>query len=176
MSEPSRTLGEALRALPPPPPPADGWPRLQAELKQGAPLRPSRWLLAAMVAAAAVLVSLTVPPPTEDSPLPAQADPAPLAELPDLPSLRAESAQWEQLLAGLGAAVDSPASALLQATLSDRIAVIDLLLDQPGSESMRQALWSERVLLLRELYLLRSGPALQLAGIDGDSRLRGIAL
>lgn len=174
MSEQRRTLGEALRALPPPPPPADGWPRLRESLQPAAHTPHRRWLMAAVVAAAAVLVSLRGSPPAE--PPSGQEQPAAVAALPDLPSLQAESAHWEQRLAGLGAAVDSPASALLQATLSDRIALIDLLLDQSESEAARQALWGERVLLLRELYLLRSTPPAQLAGLWSDRPQRGVAL
>ncbi|MCK7592164.1 hypothetical protein [Pseudomarimonas salicorniae] len=169
MPEPTRLLGEALRDLPTPPPPEDGWQRLHAALPEARPHRRHHWLAAAAVLLAAALGSLLLPAPPPSvvtgGPPPTEGDTTPAS----LAALRAESARWEGLLAGLATPVDSAASAVVEGAINDRIALIDLLLGDAAADSARHALWSERVLLLRDLYRLRQEPAPRLAGADRHS-------
>lgn len=158
MSDSRHSLGEALRQLPTPPVPEAAWQRLAESLPEGKRRHGPLWQVAATVLLVAGLGSLLLPSALTPPP-PADA----LHSASSLAALRMESAQWDLLLAALEPAVDSASSAAGQVALADRIAMIDLLLGEGEGDSVREALWSERVLLLRRLYQLRSGAGLQLA-------------
>lgn len=167
MSDTPRSLGSALRALPVPPVPEQAWQRLAQELPRRGRTPRASWLAAAALALAAGLGALLLPgrlaPPEPPRAVP--------QENPWLTELRVESARWDRLLAQLEPSVDSAASAVGQAAIGDRIAMIDLLLGDARDAPTREALWSERVLLLRQLYLLRSGASAQLAGHTPESQV-----
>lgn len=173
MPDPTRSFPQALRELPVPSPPEDGWRRLQGATARPAAPPSRRWAAAAGMLLALALGWLLIPPqlPPQSA---APSDATPPA--PTLAELRLESARWELLLASLDAPVDSVASASLRMALVERIALIDVLLGEPASPTAQAALWSERVLLLRELVRLRGAVDSRLAAFHPIERAQAIAL
>ncbi|MFZ5655731.1 MAG: hypothetical protein ACOY37_01490 [Pseudomonadota bacterium] len=134
-------------------------PSLQATSRRHDSARPSR--PRAMPAVAAADVPTLPASPHTSMPTPAarltaepgasQAEPA-----TDLAALHRESARLEALVAyARDERMASAPAAVVSATLDERIGLIDTALMQPGlDEPTRAALWTERVLALRELASL----------------------
>jgi hypothetical protein len=143
---PDRDLGEALRALPLDAPDASAWPRLAARIA-GAQRKPrtrrAPWLaLAASLLAGLLFAGFGEWRTQPSAGATAQAD--------ALPSLMAESAQLERLLAAASDDTAGNASALvLSLQLEDRLRGVDAELARPGlADARRLALWRQRVELL----------------------------
>lgn len=163
-------LGEALRALPMLDPPPRGWERMRAELRgTSAPRRaphPLWWALAASFLLAAVLplISTTLRdagPDELSTPNPALVgDPtpgptaAPDPEAQRLLALQRESALLDLLVTQrLDSGVQRADFAAVSSQVIERVQWIDTVLGDPATTSpaAQYALWSERVLLLRQL-------------------------
>lgn len=181
---PEPDLAEALRRLPMAQPLPGGWARLQHSLRAEAPVRrraphPAWWALAASLLLATALPSLLRPPVA-----PALTDAAP----PNLPSvdpgnprlalLQRESALLDQLVAQqLDASAQQADWAALSLQVVERVQWIDSVLSQPGhSEAAQFALWSERVLLLRQLANPQPAPGWRSAEAGADHTERSFAL
>jgi hypothetical protein len=143
---PDRDLGVALRALPLEAPDASAWPQVAARIAD-AQRRPRARHAVWLALAASVLAGILVAgfggwrtAPVDGAT--AQAD--------ALPSLMAESAQLERLLAAASDDTAGNASALvLSLQLEDRLRGVDAELARPGlADSRRLALWRQRVELL----------------------------
>lgn len=177
MSEPIDT-GAALRGLALPAPPHSGWPRLAAsiarERRQG-----RRWMLPLALAASLMLLLWRPASPPLGG---ATGEPslAPAHEQIDaslgLAALQAESARLDAALFGHADSVDSAGSAALRVQISDRVAWIDALLAAADSDAVRHALWSERVLLLRELHRLQGRDSWLLAAAANESATPMVSL
>jgi len=149
----SESVQAALRDLPVPAPPYSAWPRLQQALRRQQRQRQRQRIGVAL--AASLALALLVPhwrpgtPPARD---------------PILAQLIDESAQLERWLAAQDSdAFASVDAAALRVDITDRLQWIDELLEQPVSTgAARQALWQERVWLLRQLTALNA-PAASLA-------------
>ena len=178
MPEPIDTAA-ALRGLALPEPPHSGWPRLVASIAGERRQRQRRWILPLALAASLMLLMLRpATPPTESAP----GGPS-LAQAPvqinagiGLAALQAESARLDAALFGQLDSVDSAGSAALRVQISDRVAWIDALLAGAGSDEARLALWSERVLLLRELHRLQGRDSWLLAAATNESATPMVAL
>ena len=144
---PPRDLGDALRALPLEAPIASAWPLLAARIEDARkPARTRR--IAWLAMAASVLVALLVV--GADGWMAARPSGEASAQAQTLPSLMAESAQLEQLLAAASDDVSANASALVLALqVEDRLAGVDAELAKPGlTDARRLELWRQRVEVL----------------------------
>jgi len=146
------TVAEAFAALPLEAPERSAWPLLEQRILAAQPRRPLRWPLA--LAAAAVLALAAVMPGMLDKGPAAPATPFVAAvENPDpLEALMAESAQLEMFISA--ATTDAMATAsgtLVSLAFEDRLQHVDTALSDPAiTDDARQALWQQRVSLLRE--------------------------
>lgn len=146
IAQPVSPLGDALRALPLDSPDVSAWPRVAERLAANARPRVRRGAWLAL--AASIVVGLLVASfgqwrsaPSADATAQANA----------LPSLMAESAQLESLLAAASDDVSGNASALvLSLQLEDRLRSLDAGLARPGlGDADRLELWRQRVDVLR---------------------------
>lgn len=181
---PDRDLGQALRRLPMAEPLPGGWARMQQSLRAETPVRrraphPAWWALAASLVFATALPSLLRPPA-----VPALTDAAPLnlpsadPGNPRLALLQRESALLDQLVAQqLDASAQQADWAALSLQVVERVQWIDSVLGQPGhSEAAQLALWSERVLLLRQLANPQQAPGWRSAEDGSEHEARSFAL
>lgn len=164
------SLEQALRALPPTLPERSEWQRMHAVLaaeQQQRAIRQRRrrlWALAAMLALVALLPRWMAEPP----PLP----PAAVAAVDSDPlrALQEESARLDAVLAvSRQAQVQDAANASLSGQIIDRVQWIDATLGQTLGAEAEQALWQERVELLRRLALIESREQWFAAAADADS-------
>jgi hypothetical protein len=115
---------------------------------------------------------------------PAPTDPAALGVAsvdpgnPRLALLQRESALLDQLVAQqLDSAAQQADWAALSLQVVERVQWIDSVLGQPGhSETAQLALWSERVLLLRQLANPQQPPGWRSAEAGADHSERSLAL
>jgi hypothetical protein len=168
----SLPIGDALAALPQEAPERSAWPLLEQRILAAHPRRAPRWPFA--LAAAAVLALAAVMPGLLDRTATAPETPFVAAvENPDpLEALMAESAQLEMFISA--ATSDSMASAsgtLVSLAFVDRLQRVDSALSDPAIDSdAREALWQQRVSLLREyagVQGTRQWLAAQGATLDG---------
>ncbi|MCB1552770.1 MAG: hypothetical protein KDJ14_03090 [Xanthomonadales bacterium] len=158
---PAPGLGDALRALPQVDPPAGGWARLRADLASERPARrlphPAWWALAASFLLAAALPhwrgeSPGTTPGTRGADTVAQ--PAVDAEAERLLALQRESALLDLLVTQrLNSGIQRADFAAVSSQVIERVQWIDTVLSDPATTSptAQYALWSQRVLLLRQL-------------------------
>lgn len=146
---------EAFAALGQEDPPHGGWEAVAARLDAR---RAGRWraglAIAAVLALTAVLPwRLLAPGDAEPVPSPPATAAAPTAAETALAPLYAESARLEALLGQLrDGSVSSGAAAVIGGELEARLATVDMALARPGLDPEReQALWQQRIELLREL-------------------------
>ena len=146
------TIADAFAGLPQEAPERSAWPLLEQRILAAQPRRPLRWPLA--LAAAAVLALAAVMPGMLDTGSPVTETPFVAAvDNPDpLEALMAESAQLEMFISA--AASDAMASAsgtLVSLAFEDRLQHVDSALSDPAiDDQAREALWQQRVSLLRE--------------------------
>jgi hypothetical protein len=177
MPEPIDTAA-ALRGLALPEPPRSGWPRLAASIARERRQRQRRWVLPLALAASLMLLMLrpATPPPASLPQAPLAEAAAEVAAGHDLAALQAESARLDAALFGHADSVDSAGGAALRVQIADRVAWIDALLAGAGSDDARLALWSERVLLLRELHRLQGRDSWLLAAAANASATPMVSL
>ncbi len=164
------SLEQALRALPPTLPERSEWLRMRAVLaadQQQRAIRQRRrrlWALAAMLALAALLPRWLAEPQPVTAPAIATNEVDPLRALQD------ESARLDALLAvSRQAQVQDAANAALSGQIIDRVQWIDATLGQTLGAEAEQALWQERVGLLRRLALIESREQWFAAATDADA-------
>lgn len=167
---PPIALGDALRALPLATPPGSAWQRLQRQLPP--PRRARRWPFALALAASIAAIGL-LPAPLLTPPAPPVADQSHLAASTadaKVIALQQESAQLEAWLGAIGdGSVRNAEAADASGRIVDRVQWIDALLAAADRAETRQALWQERVLLLRRLALIEGRSQWLAAAGDGQS-------
>ncbi len=159
-------LGAALRALPMATPPLDLWPDLARRLQPARP-RASRYRLP-LGLAAAVLLGLVVSRgllhderiATDPAPPPASA-----VVLPEIDTLRARSRDIEGWIGALAAQSPHDGRTLMAAAeIEDLVGFVDVQLSAARDNEEALPLWRQRVALLENLAVLRSGPQALIAG------------
>jgi hypothetical protein len=180
---PDDTLGAALRALPQASPPVDLWPGLARRL-QPAPARTHRYalpvalaasLLLGLVVSRSVLRDITPPAelPTTDLPTAVAAATPP----PEIEQLRARSRDIEGWIGALAAQSPRDGRTLMAAAeIEDLVGFVDVQLSAARDDPEALPLWRQRVALLEDLAVLRSGPQPLLAGHLTDTTFQPTSL
>ena len=173
-TDPDRTLGVALRALPDAAPQSDLWPGLAREL--AARKRPRAWRYAIPVAlAAGVLIALLLPRTTTPPSTPVAGVSPTTASIPgaaaptasdELDSLRTRSQTLERWVAAVAAHAPQSSRDLMAAVeVEDLIGLVDVQLGATRDRADALPLWRQRVALLEDLATIR-GSAFAIAASD----------
>jgi hypothetical protein len=181
---PSRSLADALRALPEAAPQADLWPQLAQSLAQRRRARAWRVALPAALAAGVALALLlprvaergapivalmpaATPTPTQDTSTTTAA-----ATTNDVDTLRRRSHSLETWIAAVSAQAPQNGRDLMAAVeVEDLIGVVDVQLDATRNDAEALPLWKRRVDLLEDLATIRGAAALS---VNGDARVAAL--
>lgn len=170
-------LGAALRALPAATPPLDLWPDLARRLRpKRTRMRRHAWPAAL---AASLLLGLLwsrtawherAADPTATAPRTAM--PALAAGTSEIDDLRARSRDIEGWLGALSAQSPHDAGTLMAAAeIEDLVSFVDVQLSAARNDPEALPLWRQRVALLEDLAVIRSGPQTLVAGTTNDNML-----
>lgn len=181
---PSRSLADALRALPDAAPQADLWPQLAQSLAQRRRARAWRVALPAALAAGVALALLLPRVAERDAPIVASmpaATPTPTqdtstttaaATTNDVDTLRRRSHSLETWIAAVSAQSPQNGRDLMAAVeVEDLIGVVDVQLDATRNDAEALPLWKRRVDLLEDLATIRGAAALS---VKGDARVAAL--
>ena len=171
-------LGAALRALPQATPPLDLWPDLARRLQPARP-RARRFVLPLALAASLLLglvvsrsVMHDVTPSVE---IPASASTS--SKQSEIDQLRARSRDIEGWIGALAAQSPRDGRTLMAAAeIEDLVGFVDVQLSAARDDPEALPLWRQRVALLEDLAVLRSGPQPLLAGHQTDAMFLPTAL
>jgi hypothetical protein len=165
------TLGAALRALPQASPPLDLWPELARRLQPTRP-RARRYTLP-LALAASLLLGLVVSRSVMHEVTPPVDVPAPVASVvtpSEIDQLRARSRDIEGWIGALAAQSPRDGRTLMAAAeIEDLVGFVDVQLSAARDDPEALPLWRQRVTLLEDLAVLRSGPQPLLAGHQTDA-------
>jgi hypothetical protein len=175
-TDPDRTLGAALRALPDAAPQPDLWPDLARALAARRRPRIGRHVLPAALAAAVLLALLlpraTTPPPTPLAGAPTTASStaanatANATTTDELDALRSRSQTLERWVAAVAAHAPQSSRDLMAAVeVEDLIGLVDVQLGATRGRADALPLWRQRVALLEDLATIR-GSAFAIAASD----------
>jgi len=168
-------LGAALRALPAATPPLDLWPDLARRLQTR---RRRAWRRAWPAAlAASLLLGLVWSHTALHETTADRADAAPtsataerVASASEIDGLRARSRDLEGWLGALSAQSPQDGRTIMAAAeVEDLVSFVDLQLSAARNDPEALPLWRQRVALLEDLAVIRSGPQTLVAGTTHDS-------
>lgn len=164
-------FGAALRALPLATPPLDLWPDLARRLQPARP-RARRYTLP-LALAASLLLGLVVSRSVMHDVTPAVDVPATattIAAPSEIDQLRARSRDIEGWIGALAAQSPRDGRTLMAAAeIEDLVGFVDVQLSAARDDPEALPLWRQRVALLEDLAVLRSGPQPLFAANPSDT-------